>query len=426
MPRITLEPLRGFRDLLHPDSTLLSRLAHIFRELAELHGFREVKPPTLERFEIFAIKSGEEIRRSMYVFRDKAGREVALRPEATASVARIYLKHLRAAPKPVKLYYIINCFRYEEPQRARYREFWQAGVEILGVPGIEADFEALKLLISFYRKIGMIDKIYLKIGTTKLYRIIFTQYGLPEELQDHVLHLMDKKLYTAALEELKSKGYTGLSTILEKIWDNKKNIDKILKILNNINKDVTKSIEELDNLVKLIKQYEPRLKVEIDLSFARGLAYYTGIIYEVKVPDFPVSIAGGGRYDKLISIYGDEDVPGTGFAIGLDRTLAALLEKGTPENLLPGRPRTAIVILDTSLLPYASKVQDILLEKGVESSLYVQHKLQKLLPRLAKQGYHYAVIIGPKEASEEKVTLRNLMEKRQETISIEQLKILNL
>ncbi len=418
MARITLEPLRGFRDLLHPESTMLSRLASIFAELAEAHGYTEVKPPTLERFEIFALKSGEEIRRSMYVFRDKAGREVALRPEATASVARIYLKHLRGHPKPIRLYYIINCFRYEEPQRARYREFWQAGVEHLGTPGIEGDFEVIKLLIAFYKRIGFLDKIVLKIGTTRLYRELFNKHGVPEELQDHVLHLMDKSLYQQALDTLREKGYTQLASTLEEIWSSKHDPAKVAEIAASETEAARKAVEELSSLVEMLREYSPETRIEIDLSFARGLAYYTGTIFEVKVPGFPVSIAGGGRYDNLIRIYGDEDVPGTGFAIGLDRTLAAMQDKGVAETLLPRRMHAAIIAIEAKLAPYAAKVQDILAAHGLTTSITVTKKLQKTLPKLAKQGARYAVIIGSKEAANEEVTIRDLETRKQATIPL--------
>lgn len=418
MARITLDPLRGFRDLLHPESTMLSRLASIFAELAEAHGYTEVKPPTLERFEIFALKSGEEIRRSMYVFRDKAGREVALRPEATASVARIYLRHLRGHPKPIRLYYIINCFRYEEPQRARYREFWQAGVEHLGTPGIEGDFEVIKLLIAFYKKIGFLDKIVLKIGTTRLYRILFNKHQVPEELQDHVLHLMDKSLYQQAIDALEERGYQELAETLSKIWSRKHDPEKVAEIAASETEEAKKAVEELAALVAMLREYSPETRIEIDLSFARGLAYYTGTIFEVKVPGFPVSIAGGGRYDGLIRIYGDEDVPGTGFAIGLDRTLAAMQDKGVAEALLPQRSHAAIIVMEPKLIPYAAKVQDALMTHGVTTSLTVTKKLQKILPKLARQGVKYAAIIGAKEADKEEVTIRDLETRTQATIPL--------
>ncbi|KSW11903.1 histidine--tRNA ligase [Pyrodictium occultum] len=429
MSKVPLEPLRGFRDILPPESEALRRLAEIFARIARSYGYGEVKPPTLERFQLFAVKSGEEIRRSMYVFRDKAGREVALRPEATASIARIYLRLLRGQPKPVRLYYVVNCFRYEEPQRARYREFWQAGVELLGEPSILGDFEVIKLLLKFYESIDMLDHIVLKIGNTRLYRRLFAKHGISEEIQDHILHLMDKGMYKEALEALMGAEHPGLASILEELWSNARDdIDAAKNILSKSGEEIIESLEELKKLVDMLKGYNSRLNLEIDLAFARGLAYYTGTIFEVKVPGFPVSIAGGGRYDNLIELYGGEKVPGTGFAIGLDRTLAAMESSGLRPRIIYQEPvRIAVIVLDESLAPYAAKVQDILASKdNVSAALYTGSKLQKMLPRLAKQGYHYAAIVGKQEAREGKLVLRDLAKREQRVLTLEELRELNL
>ncbi|ABM80802.1 histidine--tRNA ligase [Hyperthermus butylicus] len=418
--RIPLEPLRGFRDILEPDSKALTLLAQKFAKLAELHGYEEVIPPTLERFELFALKSGEEIRRTMYVFRDKAGREVALRPEATASIARIYLKHLRARPKPIKLYYIVNCFRYEEPQRARYREFWQAGVEYLGAEGVEGDFDPIKLLVAFYNSIGMLDDISLKLGTTKLYRILFGKYGVDEELQDHILHLMDKKMYNEALALVEEKVGRDLASLLEELWRNPADLENAREAVGD--PEAARAVEELQTIASLIKTYNTRIEVRVNLSFARGLAYYTGIIYEVETKAIPVSIAGGGRYDNLIELYGGEHVPGTGFAIGLDRTLAALKELSKLDKLLAKPVRAAIVALSTEVLPYAAEIQDELVRMNIASTMLVEQKLHKALAWIARQGYRYAVIIGKKEQEEQTLTIRDLEKHLQKTIEYSMLK----
>ncbi len=416
--RIEVNPLRGFRDIVGDEAKLLYKLQQIFINLAESHGYQPVIPPTLERFQLFAIKSGEEIRRSMYVFKDKAGREVALRPEATASIARIYLRLLRPKPKPVKLYYIVNCFRYEEPQKARYREFWQAGVEYLGHAGIEAEFDTIRLLLKFYENIGLLGSIELKIGTTKLYRRLFKLYGIEEEKQDHILHLMDKKMYSEALEYITSLGKHNLVDILEKIWKTPDNINNAKEAVND-DEEAKAALEELESLVHLLKDYMPKARISVDLSFARGLAYYTGIIYEVKTPLLPVSIAGGGRYDNLIELYGGESLPGTGFAIGLDRTLQAIKEARLEEELLAknARERVAIVLLDPKHLTYAARVQDILTGR-YNTNLITGQKLHKILPKLAEQGYKYAVLVGEKEAREETVTVRDLEKKTQKTVPL--------
>ncbi|NOZ89161.1 MAG: histidine--tRNA ligase, partial [Crenarchaeota archaeon] len=174
----------------------------------------------------------------------------------------------------------------------------------------------------------------------------------------------------------------------------------------------------------LLRGYEPSVNLDLDVSFARGLAYYTGIIFEVTVPGFPVSIAGGGRYDNLIAIYGDENVPGTGFAIGLDRTLAAMEELGIRPPAVYSEPaKAAVVALESGLLPYAARVQDIVASKGYKTSLELGRP-GKVLSKLSRLGYRFAVIIGRREAENRSVVLRDLAARTQVEISLDRLEAL--
>lgn len=421
--KINLEPLRGFRDILAPESEQLSRLSDIFRRIVARYGYREVKPPTLERFEIFALKSGEEIRKSMYVFRDKGGREVALRPEATASIARIYLKHLRHMAKPLRLYYIVNCFRYEEPQFARYREFWQAGIELLGEKSLLADIEVLKILIEFYKKIKFIENIVIKIGSTDFYRSMFSRYGIGEEIQDKILHFMDKNEYSKALEYISNN---NLKSMLRTIWnDYRYDIDGAIAYVSGIDAELVASLEKLRKILRILTEHEKTVKLVADLAFARGLAYYTGIIFEVIVPGFPVSIAGGGRYDTLIELYGGENVPGTGFAVGIDRTLLAMKAKNVAlQTDHEALPKMAVILLEDDEKTYihalniVSKLQAAA-EDIIVTLFTVSGKLSKLLAKLLEQGYSYAVFIGRKEVAENAATIKNLINRKQKTVKID-------
>ncbi len=425
--RVTLDPLRGFRDILPPESEQLSSLAAIFSRLARRRGYRAVIPPTLERFELFALKHGEEIRRSMYVFRDKAGREVALRPEATASIARIYLRYLRAHPKPIRLYYIVSCYRYEEPQYARYREFYQAGVELIGEKSPIGDLEVAALLYDYYRALRFDKHIEIVAGSTGVYRALFARYNIPEETQDHVLHLMDKKLYEDAAAKL-AEHSSELARLARRLWeigdiDSEASYREARSLLETASPDAAKHLDDLHFFAQGLRALGARIRT--DLAFARGLAYYTGIIFEVKVPGFPVSIAGGGRYDTLIELYGGEGEPATGFAIGLDRTLIAMRDTGVePPVLEEPRPRIAVVYLELSVVPYALRVQRLLADWGLEATLYGGKKLGRLLPRLAEQGYDYAIIIGRKEAEEGRVSLRDLRAKKQVSVEPERIPLI--
>jgi len=419
--RVALEPLRGFRDILEPSSRKLKRLIEVFSQTAEAHGYTLIIPPTLERFDLFAIKSGEEIKQSMFVFKDKAGRQVALRPEITASAARIYLKHLQGHPKPIRVYYIANCFRYEEPQHARYREFWQAGLELFGVPNIVGDIEVIKIMLDFYEKIGMIKKLKIKLGNIALYRRLFNYYSVDEQFQDHILHLMDKGLHDKALNELLDRGYGQLVAKLQELWE-----IGFEKALEHFRDDslVYPALEELKSIRDVIVEYNPQLDIEVRLDFARGLAYYTGPIFEVIVPGFPVSIAGGGRYDKLIEVYGGPSTPGTGFAIGLDRTLIAAEELGIEldlEERVP--PKAAIVLLveDPKAVSMALQTQRQLIRAGCVATIHQTTKLSKLIPRLLTQNYRYLITIGSREVKNNNISFKDLAKREQFEINIERL-----
>ncbi|MCY0849644.1 ATP phosphoribosyltransferase regulatory subunit, partial [Sulfuracidifex metallicus] len=151
---VSYEPMRGMEDYFDADSKIIRWIESNFRETVEKAGYKEAMTPIVEDFELFSLKGGEELRNTMYVFKDKGEREVALRPEITPSIVRLYLNSLQHYPKPLRIFYIGRVYRYDEPQQGRYREFRQAGVELLGSDSILADIEVLHLLENFYRKIN--------------------------------------------------------------------------------------------------------------------------------------------------------------------------------------------------------------------------------------------------------------------------------
>ncbi len=418
-----LQPLRGMRDIVDPESTELVALSNLYRRIAGLYGYREIIPPTLERFELFALKSGEEIRRTMYVFTDKAGREVALRPEVTASVARIYLRMLRGKPKPLRLMYVANCFRYDEPQRGRYREFFQAGAELIGSSDPESDVELLLLLDEFYRTVGL-DDYRVKLDDVGVHRAIMRRAGVPEEAQDRVLHLMDKDLHEEALREARrNASRPEFLESLEYLLEHRHEGPSILRpIAEKLGGEVEEAIHRLEHVVGSLEPVLGHGRLQVDLGFARGLAYYTGLIYEVMVPGLGISVAGGGRYDSLIELYGGEPTPATGFAIGLDRTLMAARSRGLRVAVEDCR-RVLVIPLEKEVVSYALKALRRLHEAGARAELYHgrTRKLRRALSYASEQGYSHVVIIGSKEALEGLVTLRDMGRREQRVVGLEEL-----
>ena len=419
---IQLEPVRGMRDILPPDSEGISVLIHEFQNVAELYGYRYVIPPTVELFRLFAIKSGPEISKSMYVFSDKAGREVCLRPEFTASIARIYLKYFRAEPKPIKIYYVGSAFRYEEPQFARYREFIQAGVEYIGDSGIYSDLEQLLLLRDYYSRINLKDYT-IKLGSIDILRTLLSGWGVPEKVQDEIIHYLDKKLIDEVYKILNEYPSADKSFIEELISFRAEDPVKLIEFSKSMkfNGKIQEAVDRLAKILEVARKLG--IRAYVDLGFARGLAYYTGFIFEVLTPYINVSIGGGGRYDTLISLYGGPKTPGTGFSIGIDRTYIALKQAGIRVGSTMKRCMLIASIEDYS---YIDKVASKLRSMGVVVDVRLAPivKLGDLIGQASRKNYDYVVIVGDREYKESKLTIKNLSTKEQVVIEVDSLEVL--
>ncbi len=418
MTDISYEPLRGMRDYYGEEASKLAYLIREFSRLASLAGYQEIMVPVLEEFRLFALKGGEELRESMYVFQDKGGRTVAMRPEFTPGVVRAYLNSMQGHPKPVRLYYAGTVYRYDEPQMGRLREFRQAGVENIGINNIYIDLEIIDLLFSFYKNIGLSENIKLKIGNIGILRTILYKYNIHEDRQETILHLIDKGEVQKALSimetEVKNSDVIDFITTLLRVDEaNAEDLRSLIDTANSIGlNQVSNEISYLERIARYTKELE--LPCVVSPSFVRGLAYYTGIIFEVVHRDFKLSLAGGGRYDNLIEAYGGRPTPAIGFAVGVERT--ALVSKIQNE-----RDRKAVIFLvDEDLVKEGIQVASELRRAGITCVLNTKEApLSKLIPQYASQGYNVALILGKKEKSEGKVTVKWLVSRTQETVERE-------
>ena len=427
MKKVRLEPVRGMRDILYPESRYLDVMFNIFKEIARSYGYEYIITPTVEYFELLAAKSGPEIARSMYVFKDKAGRTACLRPEFTASVARIYLKYLRARPKPIKVCYVGSVFRYEEPQYGRYREFFQAGVECIGDSTIYSDIEQLLIIRDYYRRLGLKNYI-VRLGNVGIIRRLLTLWGIDEETQDLIIHYIDKKEWDKVFNLVRKFNNTNID-IIEGLLNYSKinNPEELISIaesigLSKINDEVINNeLIRLRDIALISKNLG--INLYIDLSFARGLAYYTGFIFEVEVPDVPFSIAGGGRYDRLISIYGGPETPATGFSIGVDRSYIALTKQGIKlEDKIENR--VMLIATEGINLAYIDEIASALRERGfiVNLRLVKSKKIAESIGLASRLDYGYVLIIGSREYENNKVTVKNLIKRTQVTIDKDDIK----
>lgn len=422
MPKIRTEPVRGMRDILPPMSVLIRELNSAFSKLAESYGYTYAILPTIELFELFAAKSGPEIERSMYVFKDKAGRVVALRPEFTASVARLYLRHFLPEPKPVKIYYYGQVFRYEEPQKGRYREFWQAGVELIGDPSLYADLELLMMIRDFYGEVGLTD-YKIRLGNVGALRTLMREWGIPEGEQDYVIHLIDKKEVDEAVRKLREYRDADPDIVYALVAMRTDNPEKVEEMAREagIKGEAMKYARDLAALLRMSKQVGID-NAYADLGFVRGLAYYTGTIFEVETPHHRSSIAGGGRYDGLIEIYGGPPTPATGFSIGVDRSAEALINAGVYASLTRGAPKVMLVA-STDSVSFVDRVARIARAAGasVDTRFVPRKKIGQLIGLASRKGYSFVIIVGDREVSETKVTIRDLAKREQVTVEPEKI-----
>ncbi len=413
---------RGTRDIVGDEAELFEYLTTTFKEVAKRNGFKPIITPTIEFFELFARKSGVEIVKSMYVFKDKAGRTLALRPELTASVIRAYLKSLRNEPKPILLYYVGQCFRYEEPQRGRYREFWQAGLEVIGEKGVHGDLRVFNVMEQFFNEIKL--KHYYIIGNVGIYRMFMNAFNIPGNEQDQILHLIDKEMFNEAINYAKKYGDEAAEVISKLISMNIEDLENMAmdykELVKNYMDRLLGEIRDTIEFIDILKElgYDVRYKP----SLVRGLAYYTGIIYEVKTSVLDISIGGGGRYDNLTTVYGGPPEYSTGVAIGIDRVMLALSELNI-KPLDKDRVKAAILLLNDSkeYLIYAYKVSSLLQTAGITTLVLSGRKLSKMLSYANRFKFKYAVIIGSKELNENKVSIKDLDTGVQEYIELEKI-----
>jgi histidyl-tRNA synthetase len=415
-----LNPPRGMRDITGEEARLYFHLFTVFSETASKNGFEPIITPTVEYYKLFEAKSGEEIKRSMYVFEDKGGRLLALRPEVTASVIRTYLREMRGRPKPIRLYYISQCFRYEEPQKARYREFWQGGLEVIGDETVNGDVSAAYTASVFLDNIG-VEHTYM-VGNVAIYRAFMNMLKIPPEEQDHILHLIDKEMDEQLMKELQDKYGEKAKEIILKLMRSK--LEEVVSLVEEFKQELGGDLDRAMNETRRLEDFSKTLtdlgyRVEFNPRLVRGLAYYTGLIWEYKVArGLEVSIGGGGRYDGLTSVYSHIHEYSTGLALGLDRIALVLWDKR--DTLLAKKGYTGVILILSEKIPLSLgyALARRLRSRFTSISVLLVKNIEKALRHADRSGVDIAVIIGEREFKEGVVSVRDLVKKVQETVPL--------
>ncbi len=404
---------RGTRDILSDELAVRRRAEGILRETFERYGYREIQTPIFENIELLTAKSGEEILKHLYSFEDKSGRKLALRPELSAPTIRLYVNELRHKSKPRKLYYLENCFRYERPQMGRYREFWQAGVEFIGSTKPEAEAEVIDLAVKCLENLGL-SNFSLSIGHLGIIRDILNGYGIEDKMQNHIISLLDKG-EVKGIAELPITD--SAKEILFQVTEIKGGREKVFKKLGSmLESDSRKALEEFDEILSFMEKFGVK-KYKLNLGIARGLDYYTGMVFEIHEKGLGAQnqICGGGSY-SLVKLFGGGELPSSGFAFGFDRLMLALAK----EKRLPSSDKTPkIFIIPTSkkALQRAIGISKMLREKTSCDLELMGRKLDKSLSYADSEKIPYVVIVKD-DSSDDMVILRDMESGDQKTLKI--------
>ena len=316
---------RGTRDFGPTEMARRTALERLCDEQAARHGFLRVATPTFESLDLFTAKSGDAVVGELYAFEDKGGRPLTLRPELTAPVMRMVANEMRSVPKPMRLAYHGSCFRYEEFKTARYREFWQYGCEIVGASGPLVEAEVVAFAISLMRAADVSDWT-MRIGHVGILNDLLAGLGIPEESRRDVMRLLDKGDFAG----LEGKGVSSdAATKLEAFASLSGGTDVIPAARTMLEEMgvATDSLDSLGEMMCCLEGLVPNMpETNIDLTVARGLDYYTGMVFEFEVAELggEGQVLGGGSY-RLMHLFDlDELDPCCGFGLGFDRILIAL------------------------------------------------------------------------------------------------------
>lgn len=409
---MTIERLKGFRDLYPEDAEPKFASLSVAQEVAKSFGFRHIDIPSLESLDLYRLKSGEELVSQTFSFTDRGGREVTMVPEATPSVVRM-LTARKDLSRPVKWFSMPKIWRYEEPQSGRLREHIQFNADIFGPDTPEADAEIIGLAASILDNLGLSSSYSIRVNDRKLMEGILRSMGVSDIIA--AFSVIDKfrkipenefveQLSKAGVSQEASSKVVSLMKVTSGGSELMGNIERIIEpdsSLRNV-------AERVSTTMDLISAYTDS-DVHIDFSVVRGISYYTGIVFEVFDSKGEYrSILGGGRYNNLPGLMSDQEIPSVGFGMG-DVVLELLLRREGKWAALDMPGSFYVCVASADLRKHGLSISASIRKLGLISSSDIsQRSLSAQLKNAVSLGYSFAVIIGPREVEAGTVTLRNL------------------
>jgi histidyl-tRNA synthetase len=417
---LSTQPYKGTMDFLPEDMAVRNRLFNIWADTAREFGYEEYDTPLLEEVSLYKAKSGDEIANTqLYNFVDKGGREVAIRPEMTPSLARVIAGQINVLPKPIRWFNIGKYYRYEKPQRGRLREFFQLNIDVFGVTGVEAELEIFQFVDAVMKKLG---------ASQDTYKIFVNNRYLLDYLFAQVLGLDDeaKKKVGRAIDNFPKMTVEDFSLTLKDLGLSQKQIDDTLEFLKTDIEGLKKLADKSDGAKQLVELFEKAEKIGLScLEFKpyimRGFLYYTGTVFElfdIGSKENPRALNGGGRYDDLLELFGKDKLP----AVGLGWGSVTMMDFMKTYNLLPSSSTSVDVFacyFSPELYAETTKLVTLLRSNGVNVEQQITlTNLGKQLQYADKKKIPYVVILGPDEFEKNVVQLKELATGKSETLPV--------
>jgi len=421
-----IPPVKGTRDFYPPEMAVRNWIIDGWKRVSVRNGFEEYDGPIFEYLKMFQIKSGDEIVEQLFSLQDRGGRELALRPEITPTLARMVNQRINSLPKPIKWFSVPRLFRAERPQKGRLREFFQWNIDIIGVDDSIADAEVIFTTLDYLRDVGLTDKdIQVKISSRKLLAVFLKSLGIPEGKLESLYAVLDKKdkLPTDTFEQMLTESVSE-KKVVNKILDfmSIKTIPEIGEWIN-LPEDEFAAYREIESVfngldfmgVSDFCVYEP--------SIVRGLAYYTGVVFEVHAVGGELrAICGGGRFDNLLHDFGGPPIPATGMGMG-DCVLEILLgEKGLLDKDIAKRRIDYFVALADNV--FSKQLYEVTAKlRSMGLSVNFSYKplsgLSKQLKEAAAQNAKKCIIIG-EEFKDNQLVVKDMKTGEQELVDIDE------
>jgi len=392
-------PVKGTRDFYPEPMRLRNWIIDAWRRVSLRNGFEEYDSPIFEYLDLFTIKSGDEIVSQLFSFTDRGGRSLAIRPEITPSLARMVNAKIHSLPRPIKWFSVPRVCRAERPQRGRLREFFQWNVDVIGSDSVLADAECIFVAADFLREVGLAaDDVTVRIGSRALTTAVLGAAGVPADAFDAVLPVLDKRPKVTEDEFRKLAAQAGLSNeqvaAVERFQD-AADLDQAAEAVGAL-EGTDQDLAVLRDLMATLDAMGAGAYCRLDLRIVRGLAYYTGIVYEI-IAAGERAVAGGGRYDNLLEVLGGPKVGGTGFGMG-DVVLGLLLkDKGkVPDDVLARRVDFFVVDDGEGTFAKVLEVVGALRRMGLTAEYsYKRQNVGKQLKAANRCQARHVVIVRP-------------------------------